>query len=718
MTIDSIRLNKLPTAYDKDKSSLRLDPGPYVGKIKNNLDPTRSGRIQVYIPNLAAGDEDNPSNWRTVTYASPFFGSTHQPDNNKQNAFSKVQHTYGMWAVVPDIDNLVLCTFAGGDPNRGFWFACIPNQVGHYMVPGIAGSAEVDSDTIEDGKVQSNYESGKATLVAEFNENQDKLDWETFLSIKKPVHEEQFKNLLRQGLETDYIRGIISSSSQRESPSYVFGISTPGRKLKDPSGSASQVGGLSDGSVNSDEYAVPSRKGGHTFVMDDGDWAGRDKLVRLRTAAGHQILMNDTARIMYIGNSDGSVWIELTGPGHLNIYTADSVNIRAQGDLNFHADKNINFNAGKEINFSSGKTTTIQAEKINISSVQDLTIFGEKIGIGSSGSLTVNGTGTTSINGTGGLKLTGSQITLNQGGTQSVERPKALKINTLDDTKKTGSGKWKSGEIKLETIVPIAPTHEPWNLHLGTKPPSPITSGSSGAADDGNPPSNGVTSGPAPGESGDSGNSGASNNKSGPSQGKNSAAGAGVKNPAPASLMEKDSTPTPTTGVGSLDATQTKALMTQLGHSESSSKYDAVNQYNYLGKYQVGAAVLSDQGYLKPGAFEKYGNNAVNYPSSWTGKDGITSKESFLSGGETQEKVMTNLLNTNYKSLVKSGTISKDDDPSTVAGMLSVSHLLGAGGTRTWNKTGSGADANGTTGSTYFNMGRYAVDVLATRKQG
>lgn len=716
MTIDSIRLNKLPSYFDKDKSPVRLDPGPYVGKIKNTLDATRSGRIQVYIPNLASGDEDNPSSWRTVSYASPFFGTTHQPDDNKQNAFSKVQHTYGMWAVVPDVDNFVLCTFAGGDPNRGFWFACIPNQIGHHMVPGIAGSAEVDDGTIEDGKVKSGYESGKATVVAEFNENQDKLEWESFLSFKKPIHEEQFKNLLRQGLESDYIRGIISSSSQRESPSYVFGISTPGRKLKDPEGSASQVNSLSAGAADTDEFAIPARKGGHTFVMDDGDWAGRDKLVRFRTAAGHQILMNDTARILYIGNSDGSAWIELTGPGHLNIYTGDSVNIRAQGDLNFHADKNINFNAGKEINFSSGKTTNIQGEKINISSVQDLIIFGEKVGVGSSGSLNINASGTSTINGTGGLKMTGATITLNQGGTQSVDRPEALKINSLDDTKKNGSGKWVSGEIKLETIVPIAPTHEPWNLHLGTKPPSPITSGSSGPADNGVPPDNGVTSGPAPGGDSDSGSNNASNKNNSSNAGKDSAKGAGVKNPAPPSLMDKTSTPTPSKGVGSLDVAQTKALMTQLGHSESSSKYDAVNQYNYLGKYQVGAAALSDQGYLKPGAYEKYGNKAVDYPSSWTGKDGITSKEGFLSAGETQEKVMTGLLDTNYKSLVKSGTITPNDDPSTVAGMLSVSHLLGAGGARKWTKTGSGADANGTTGSTYFNMGRYSVDVLASKK--
>jgi shikimate dehydrogenase len=39
--------------------------------------------------------------------------------------------------------------------------------------------------------------------------------------------------------------------------------------------------------------------------------------------------------------------------------------------------------------------------------------------------------------------------------------------------------------------------------------------------------------------------------------------------------------------------------------------------------------------------------------------------------------------------------------------------ILGAGGATTWRKTGGGADANGTSGTSYYNMGRYASNVLA-----
>ena len=113
---------KLPKWATKESAGMRFDSGPYVGVVKNNVDPTRSGRLQVWIPDLG-GDENNVQNWRTLSYASPYFGATFQPETNGTNSFEQVQQTYGMWFVPPDIGNAVLCTFVAGDPGRGYWFA-------------------------------------------------------------------------------------------------------------------------------------------------------------------------------------------------------------------------------------------------------------------------------------------------------------------------------------------------------------------------------------------------------------------------------------------------------------------------------------------------------------------------------------------------------------------------------------------------------------------
>ena len=119
-----------------------------------------------------------------------------------------------------------------------------------------------------------------------------------------PSHDMQLKNLYRQGLISDNQRGVISSSSQRESPSRVFGFSTPGRILN----------------YNTEfPKEVFQRAGGHSLVMDDGDASGRDNLVRLRTSAGHQIMMNDSAGIIYIISASGKNWIEMGADGSVRL---------------------------------------------------------------------------------------------------------------------------------------------------------------------------------------------------------------------------------------------------------------------------------------------------------------------------------------------------------------------------------------------------------------
>jgi len=703
-----------PDHFRREASPIRLDTGPYVGKVKNNLDPTRSGRLQVWIPDLGGGEEDRTSNWRTVSYASPFFGSTTQPDTNKQNAYSKVRHTYGMWFVPPDIGNLVLCTFVAGDPDRGFWFACIPNQLGHHMVPGIAGSKSVDTDTVEDSAAKQGA-SGPVP-VAEFNENDTGNDWANFVNLKKPVHEEQLKVLINQGLEKDFVRGIISSSSQREMPSGVFGISTPGRALNDPAPTPEYQAKLNAGTLNEKDYVISGRKGGHQFVMDDGNWQDQDRLIRLRTSGGHQILMNDSEKILYIGNSDGSVWVELTGPGHLNIYTGNSVNVRARGDLNLHADRNINMNAGQKVNISGSAGVNIQGAEINVNASGALTAFGATVGIGSGGVMNLSAGGVGSYTASGGLKFTGSTIKLNDGMGGTVSRPPSLKINTLSDTGKQGSV-WVSTNGALSTIVPIAPTHEPWGLHSGTELASGIstnatsTPGSTGTTTA--PATNGVTTGEPPTNSVPAVDCQNTGGKPAPGAGPAAAAGKPVKNPVKPNYLKRSDNYDPPSGIGPLTPLQTKALMTQLGWNESGFKYDIKNQYWYIGKYQFGAAALVDQGYIKLDAYKLSGNKSVSIANSWTGKDGIKSYEDWFTNGPVQEKAMHELLRRNYSTLKRIGAVSDSDDICAVAGMLAASHLIGAGGAKTWRNTSAGGDANGTTGTTYYNMGRYAVDVLA-----
>ena len=234
---DRIGSKVVKSARREDAPGTRVDPYPYVGIVKNNLDPTLSGRLQVYIPDLG-GPADDPNNWRTVSYSSPYMGYTSQVQSqtdtpSPDNSFTRVSHTYGMWMVPPDIGVEVIVIFIAGDPLRGYFIGCVNSNLSHFMLPGIAGTQNVDVNSLTADQRKS-YAKGDIVPVVEFNEYTKDFTNTAFYLNNKPVHVIQYNILRKQGLDQDTTRGAISSSSQRESPSQVFGISTPGRPLDDP----------------------------------------------------------------------------------------------------------------------------------------------------------------------------------------------------------------------------------------------------------------------------------------------------------------------------------------------------------------------------------------------------------------------------------------------------------------------------------------------------
>jgi hypothetical protein len=655
MAIDQRSGTKIIKNLRRDEAvGSRVDPYPYIGIVKNNLDPTRSGRLQVWIPDLG-GVEDDQLNWRTVSYSSPYMGyTTNENIADKADAFESVSHSYGMWMVPPDLGVHVIVLFMAGDPLRGYWISCVNPNLSHHMIPGLAGSPNAIGN------------KGAPAPVVEFNENvRENVTNPAFYNLTKPIHKIQAEILKVQGLDQDPIRGAISSSSQRETPSHVFGISTPGRALNDPADDLNYITKLNSDTLPPEYYKVKSRKGGHTFVMDDGATLGQDQLVRLRTAKGHQILMHDSANTLYIAHADGTSWIELTGDGRVNVYSQGAFSVRSESDINLHSDKNININAANNINLKTGNK--IQAESART------TLLTGSLGIETSGDtefksgsrFNVETGASMSLKVASTYALEAQTILNNSGGTVPVPQIKGFIIGNTD----------------LNTIVTVAPTHEPFyrgvtpaffnpeNSSSGIEPQATYT----GSVD-------------------------ATKNL------------AGTEVTGPAGTKDLRNQPVPNGTVGNLSKDQMTAYLAQIGKSESGGNYDTTNQLGYVGKYQFGYQALIDQGYVKSSVTS---NAQLSNPNSWTGKDGITDRSAWLSNGSVQESAMLTYTQTNYTAMIKNGAITADMPPEDVGGMLAASHLLGAGGANTWRKGGGGADANGTTGDTYFQKGKYAISVLA-----
>jgi hypothetical protein len=160
--------------------------------------------------------------------------------------------------------------------------------------------------------------------------------------------------------------------------------------------------------------------------------------------------------------------------------------------------------------------------------------------------------------------------------------------------------------------------------------------------------------------------------------------------------------------MGVLDQQDLRAYMAQLGYTENGSKYTGANTLGYQGKYQMGSQALQGLGYVKAGTPQSV--DALNNPNNWTGKNGISSATDFQNNPSVQEEAMYTYTRSNYATLESNGVITSATSKEDVAGLLSASHLAGAGGTSNWYKTGkSFSDAYGTTIESYFNQGKYSI---------
>jgi hypothetical protein len=416
---------------DINKSSFQQPkprPGPYLAKVISHQLSTYMGQLEVEILHPVGGS-GGETTLHTVSYMSPFFGQTSvshigtDPDD-----YNNTQKSYGMWMIPPDYGSTVVVFFIDGDPKRGYWMGCVPDENMNFMMPGIAATEQV-------------VEGGGRIPVAEYNKKRNLAQTDS-TQFKKPRH--PIADVLeQQGLLKDDTRGITTSSARRETPSMVFGISTPGPTDKRP--------GAKTGRIGKKEYPINnapvSRLGGTTFVMDDGDdkflrklpadqgppeYAAveqgesdgdptlpHNELFRIRTRTGHQILLHNTEDLIYIGNAKGTTWIELTSLGKIDIYAKDSISIHTENDLNVTADRDINFTAGRNINLNAG-------ENFNATAATNY-----EIKAGADGKLTCGGA--SNINAGGDHVETASNIHMN-GPTAdtAAEAPKANRIPLVE----------------------------------------------------------------------------------------------------------------------------------------------------------------------------------------------------------------------------------------------------------------------------------------------
>lgn len=703
---------------DIDKSDIPINTayGVYVGVVKAIDTEFRMGRLYVYIPGFSSGDPKQPFSLPQVTYASPFLSSTTGELSSNPGLFTVTGQTYGMNFPLPDIDSQVLCCFPAGQRQYGYWFACITNRLSRNMVPDIGAisgkllmpeSIPVELEKLIDSS--QNYPVGE---INEENKNNFKQDW--YSVDQRPLHIPRITQLWNQGLDADPARGVITSSSQREPISSVYGFITPGRPVNDPGKDPTILAGLKNRDINetyAQKFKTKARLGGHSFVLDDGDFTGKNNLVRLRSSAGHQIILNDAEGFIYVSTASGNNWIELTNSGDLLIYNQGDMAVRSQGDILFHSDQKINLNA-KQINFRAQEDINIQSPFFNLNANSRANLYSGYLNL-QGRAAQLSAANSVSIKSGSTINIAGSTILLNSdSAAPNVNIPKSIPKFQYKDVVgvrypvSAETAQFTPGNVpfvNLWTQEPVAslisintkvPTHEPYDrTGLGSR---------IGALTNVSIQQNLVNLSSLTGNANDL----ASVTSTYPGVANAVRQPINQAKKAPASSFV--SQPVPAENVGNLNRDQTQAYMAQIGYSESSGRYDINNNLGYQGKYQLGSAALQDLGYVKPGTPQT--QEALSNPNNWIGGAGKPANlDEFLKNPGIQEQAMQEYTNKNYKSLENLGLVNENTSPEVVSGYLSAAHLGGPKGVERWAKGGlDAADANGTTLSSYFQLGRYS----------
>jgi hypothetical protein len=389
----TVRSNFNPGSYDK---GLRIPAGIYRGIVVNAEDPDGLGRVKVHVaalygsvePGLDAGtNNDSEASYLGAHWcqcALPTTSGTTQVANGGQAA-------YGINGPRPGIDNQVLVAF-GSDASSG-------------TVIGVLPDINRTKNTAAGPRVGVSADGTVSPAVTEVGRNAER-------SSENPPEHPIAERIREQGLDKDRVRGINRSSvGEGQGATRPLGITTPA---------------------------------GHHLVMEDGIGDGEtvDAVgVRLRSAGGAQILMDDSNGLIYIINRNGTSWVEMNRNGDIDIYCAKSLNIGTPGDINMTAGGSINMQAGRALNLQANGATGVKiaapSGSVDIFAHSNLQLQAD-----ANGNIRVGGN----------LRTTAPRIDLNGPPALAAQTPV---INELAGN--TGA---------TQSIATRVPEAEPWNGHL------------------------------------------------------------------------------------------------------------------------------------------------------------------------------------------------------------------------------------------------------------
>lgn len=424
--------------------------------VMDNRDPTDSGKLKVWVIGSQSNRDDKDS-WIEAAYCSPFAGRT--PGIPGAQSYQQFPKGYGFWAVPPDVGCTVVICFIQARPFQALWFGCVYDDRMNTMVPGMATESLPDSGYDMPVPV-TDYD--RNTLHTNRQEKYPNV----------PIIE----GLKKQNLLYDEEKGIANRSSTRQTPSTVYGMTSP------RGNSFILDDGFTDAELTAPTWADdPDGYQDTQFnnpVNDTRIGSRKNEGVVLRTRSGAQLLLSESTGDVLIINRDGTARIEFTGDGDISIHCDKNINMRAGQDINMIAGRNFSVESGKDMNWRIGGNTKLQlmskldvsvGDQVVINSGADLRLVtAASLRMQSGSSTDITAGSNAAITASSNVDIMGSTVNIAGGGNTFT-----VKSGSTASSAEIGAPDFKTPSVGLNQHIHI---HESWtnaeNHSNAMKPPT------------------------------------------------------------------------------------------------------------------------------------------------------------------------------------------------------------------------------------------------------
>lgn len=331
-------------------AGVRVNPGIYLGRVENNIDPGRMGQVEVSL--FASGKQGAsiPGDKKTVVTAalvSPYRSQTSFAGSTSAGTYDTSQQSYGIWNSPPDVGNIAVVLVTEGGDGQALCIGFIPDA---YMNANMFSNFESEYNKKQRPAVVNDPDINERYL----NENTPEFKG-------KELYTNRVKLEKINGCWSDPDRGPQTTGPRREVPSNVFGMSSAGPY--DYNGPTTPRTAQEQGKMVGERPY--SRLGGTSMTFDDGNPglnratpakdgpreyvpapAGEltiphSEQFRIETRTGHKIIMHNSEDFISIIHSNGDSWIEFTANGKIDVYSRGGISMATEKDekagINFHA---------------------------------------------------------------------------------------------------------------------------------------------------------------------------------------------------------------------------------------------------------------------------------------------------------------------------------------------------------------------------------------------